>query len=225
MNSLIWSFDKGHILIDDILFNIFIKPNFSFEYTELYYDPDNDNVGLNSAGIFRPLNENEIKEIQEFCDNFIETQDFYVSVIDEDGIFEYSILKSEAIQQNKLYCYLPPPENYEFSKLVKEDKLQYWSRIFAAIDEDGSITFYPDSKYEFILFLTEDEYKKFPKRPNRAYSYDFRLEQWVDKRDINKLKLEKNIGIYNEVEKIEVFSFDKKLTRRLIKKFEHNEIG
>ena len=30
---------------------------------------------------------------------------------------------------------------------------------------------------------------------------------------------------YNEVEKIEVFSFDKKLTRRLIKKFEHNEIG
>ena len=186
-----WNGVNGRVLSQGYIFDIEQKPKLSFEYDSLYYETELGNsfyYSYGQTGIVKDLSEEQIKEIQDYCDKFKDVMDYGVQAYRDDFVYIGNMTKSMAESAGYKYVLSNAIVPYTFCKLDSDGT---WKPIFCAFDEDGRPYFNPahdSSKY--VTLMTESEYSKLPERTSPVQWFDFSNNQWVDKRKLNRVKLD-----------------------------------
>lgn len=195
---LAWNGVQGRVLAGgDVIFEIDQKPKFSFKYREIYYDTNTGDNQYTTDGVpgeegatalAIELNEEQQREVQDYCDNFKEAQDYMVHAYDEETIYRGQMLKSVAMQAGFEFVITPGP-NIFFSKYNKEKS--QWIPVYAVFKEDGYPVFGQERAMDSdILFMTKEEFDALPKQPSPVYSLDFKTMTWKDTRELDRLKFD-----------------------------------
>jgi len=214
-NVLTWVGNKGSITTHGIKFDIEDeKPVFSFEYTALYYEPILNNafyVGKvtytdeNNEEKFRIgkkyMSEEEVQEVESYCESFLEQADYQVWAYEEDTKFYIgTMMKKEADAKNYKYTTKTGPQ-FQASKF--DEKTETWLKLKATILESGHLNLDPNSICnQCMIGLTEEEYNNFPKRPSDTYTWSFKEEKWVDNRDLDKTKYNASLSVRSQIEAV-----------------------
>lgn len=190
--------NKSIIIYNDLRFDTDIKPELSFQFDTLYYEPPTDHFvkGINNE--YFELTEEEKQECDTYCRTYVNTADYPVYAYDEKFIFVGRILKSEAIAKNYGYTILEEPGN-----VVSKYVIDHWEPIVAIIMDDGTLRLNPGGRCEkCILFFTENEWKVFPEQPTSDYIYDITNQEWIDPRKFANVLHETQLEIRNYFEAI-----------------------
>lgn len=186
------------IIYNELRFDTNIKPELSFQFDTLYYEPPTNHFvkGINNE--FFELTEEEKSECNTYCKTYVENADYPVYAYDDKFIFVGRILKSEAISKNYGYTILEEP-GHVVSKYVTD----HWEPVVAIIMDDGSLRLNPGGRCErCVLFFTEEEWNKFPKQPTSDYIYDITNQEWIDPRKIADVLHETQLEIRNYFEAV-----------------------
>lgn len=187
---LTWNGVNGRVLSKNYIFDIETKPNLSFNFDSIFFETQLNNKFYYSNGqreIVKQLNDSQIKECIEYCDNFIDAMDYPVQVYRSDYVYIGTLLKSEAIKAGYSYIISNKEVPYKFCKLENNE----WEPIYCALEENGRPTFSPDTdSSKYVLLLTKNEYDKLPERNSPILWYDFAKNEWVDKRTLERVKLD-----------------------------------
>ena len=186
------------IIYNDLRFDTNIKPELSFQFDTLYYEPPTNHFvkGINNE--FFELTEEEKSECNTYCKTYVENADYPVYAYDDKFIFVGRILKSEAISKNYGYTILEEP-GHVVSKYVTD----HWEPVIAIIMDDGSLRLNPGGRCErCVLFFTEEEWNEFPKQPTSDYIYDITNQEWIDPRKIADVLHETQLEIRNYFEAV-----------------------
>lgn len=186
------------IIYNDLRFDTNIKPELSFQFDTLYYEPPTNHFvkGINNE--FFELTEEEKSECNTYCKTYVENADYPVYAYDDKFIFVGRILKSEAISKNYGYTILEEP-GHVVSKYVTD----HWEPVVAIIMDDGSLRLNPGGRCErCVLFFTEEEWNEFPKQPTSDYIYDITNQEWIDPRKIADVLHETQLEIRNYFEAV-----------------------
>lgn len=186
------------IIYNDLRFDTNIKPELSFQFDAIYFEPPTDHFvkGINNE--FFELSEEEKEECYLYCKNYVNSADYPVYAYDDKFIFVGRILKSEAVSKNYGYTILEEPGNV-VSKYVTD----HWEAVVAIIMDDGSLRLNPSGRCEkCVLFFTENEWKVFPKQPTKDYIYDIVNGEWIDPRKFEDVLHETQLEIRNYFEAI-----------------------
>lgn len=191
----LWSGTSGKIVSQGIVFEIDKKPNLGFTYDSVFYEPATnmsfftttwkDSEG-NDSVVKLALSEEDIAQIHKYCDEFIEKEDYEVSVYNSDNIFIGVYLKSQAVANKLKYSITSKPAT-PIAKYIEEKDDFY--PVFVVFKEEGFPIFNPTTLTDdMVLFLTKEEWDQLPERKNYKYSLDFTTNKWVDKRELDKVK-------------------------------------
>lgn len=186
------------IIYNELRFDTNIKPELSFQFDTLYYEPPTNHFvkGINNE--FFELTEEEKSECNTYCKTYVENADYPVYAYDDKFIFVGRILKSEAISKNYGYTILEEP-GHVVSKYVTD----HWEPVVAIIMDDGSLRLNPGGRCErCVLFFTEEEWNEFPKQPTPDYIYDITNQEWIDPRKIADVLHETQLEIRNYFEAV-----------------------
>lgn len=186
------------IIYNELRFDTNIKPELSFQFDTLYYEPPTNHFvkGINNE--FFELTEEEKSECNTYCKTYVENADYPVYAYDDKFIFVGRILKSEAISKNYGYTILEEP-GHVVSKYVTD----HWEPVVAIIMDDGSLRLNPGGRCErCVLFFTEEEWSEFPKQPTSDYIYDITNQEWIDPRKIADVLHETQLEIRNYFEAV-----------------------
>ena len=186
------------IIYNELRFDTNIKPELSFQFDTLYYEPPTNHFvkGINNE--FFELTEEEKSECNTYCKTYVENADYPVYAYDDKFIFVGRILKSEAISKNYGYTILEEP-GHVVSKYVTD----HWEPVVAIIMDDGSLRLNPGGRCErCVLFFTEEEWNEFPKQPTSDYIYDITNQEWIDPRKIADVLHETQLEIRNYFEAV-----------------------
>lgn len=196
LEILTWVNSTATIICNELRFDTNIKPDLSFQFDTLYYEPPTDRFVKGIGNDFFELSEEEKSECSTYCKTYIETADYPVYAYDDKFIFVGRILKSEAISKNYGYSILEEPGNV-ISKYVTD----HWEPVVAIIMDDGSVVLNPEGRCKRCeLFFTEKEWNILPKQPTPVYIYDAINNEWVDPRKITKVLHETQLEIRNYFE-------------------------
>lgn len=190
--------NKAIIIYNELRFDTNIKPELSFQFDTLYYEPPTNHFikGINNE--FFELTEEEKLECSAYCKSYVNNADYPVYAYDDKFIFVGRILKSEAIAKNYGYTILEEPGNV-VSKYVTD----HWEPIVAIIMDDGTLRLNPGGRCEkCTLFFTEEEWKVFPEQPTSDYIYDIVNQEWIDPRKFANVLHETQLEIRNYFEAI-----------------------
>ena len=176
--------NKAIIIYNELRFDTNIKPELSFQFDTLYYEPPTNHFvkGINNE--FFELTEEEKLECSAYCKSYVNNADYPVYAYDDKFIFVGRILKSEAIAKNYGYTILEEPGNV-VSKYVTD----HWEPIVAIIMDDGTLRLNPGGRCEkCTLFFTEEEWMNDKNRPQVIYpddvwKYNFSTETWYNDKD------------------------------------------
>ena len=194
MHILTWNGKESNIMSGDVLYTSYRKPELSFGYIALFYEePTSDAFYIDEDSERKELTEEQKREIVALCESFKDEQDYLVAVINEDRIFEYMEYKREAEKKGLDWVFLPEPENDILWRLTKDNA---WEQIYVAFTEDGTPYYNPRRGHPYVLFMNADEYAQIGERPTMAHSLNFTTMQWVDARDIDRLKLHAKSDIF-----------------------------
>lgn len=187
---LSWNGVNGRVLSQGYLFDIEEKPKLSFEFDSLFYETELGNSFYYSAGqrdLVKKLSDDQIKECQNYCDTFKDIMDYPVQAYRDDFVYIGTMTKSMAEKEGYRYVISNTSIPYTFCKLEDEK----WVPIFCALDESGRPFYMPAHDSEkYVMLLTEKEYAKLPERTSPTYWYDFISNTWVDKRKLDRVKLD-----------------------------------
>lgn len=195
----VWDGVTGRVLSEGVLFTTGVKPDVGFDYETLYYETPFHRAVVFDAHGERPLTEEEISGIRVYCEGFAAANDYLVQAYEEDtGVYAGEMLKSEASAKGYGYRYAEVPEHAAMKWTGAA-----WETIHAVIMEDGNLALRPSGICNrCVKFFTFEEFEKFPARPSPVHVYDFALEAWVDKRDLEQLKKDVSWQIRNTFEAI-----------------------
>ena len=95
---LILTFADGETVVihDDLRFDTNLKPELSFAFDALYFEPPSGHCVKRADGESIPLSEAEMEECAAYCRGYAETADYPVYAWNRDNICVGRILKSEA---------------------------------------------------------------------------------------------------------------------------------
>lgn len=198
LTIITWVNNVAIIIYNELRFDTNIKPELSFQFDTLYYEPPTNHFvkGINNE--FFELTEEEKSECDTYCKTYAETADYPVYAYDDKYIFVGRILKSEAVSKNYGYTILEEPGN-----VVSKYVTNHWEPVVAIIMDDGSLRLNPGGRCErCTLFFTEEEWKAFPKQPTSDYIYDTVNQEWIDPRKIADVLHETQLEIRNYFEAI-----------------------
>ena len=214
-NILTWVGNSGSVTTHGIKFDIEDeKPQLSFEYISLYYEPKFNNAFYVGKVKYKDENneekvrigkkfmdENEIKEVENYCESFLEKADYQVWAYEEDtGFYLGTMMKTEADKKGYKYTTKTGPQ-YPASKFIPEK--DEWVKLKATILESGHLNMDPNAICnQCIMGLTEEEFEKFPPRPSDTYTWDFKKEQWVDQRDPDRVKYNASLNVRSQIESV-----------------------
>lgn len=188
--------NKAIIIYNELRFDTNIKPELSFQFDTLYYEPPTNHFikGINNE--FFELTKEEKLECSAYCKSYVNNADYPVYAYDDKFIFVGRILKSEAIAKNYGYTILEEPGNV-VSKYVTD----HWEAVVAIIMDDGTLRLNPGGRCEkCALFFTEKEWKTFPEQPTPDYIYDITNQEWIDPRKLVNVLHETQLEIRNYFE-------------------------
>lgn len=195
---LTWVNNTAIVIYNELRFDTNIKPELSFQFDALYYEPPTNHFVKGTNHEFFELTEEEKLECEAYCKNYVNTADYPVYAYDDKFIFVGRILKSEAVSKNYGYTILEEPGN-AVSKYVTN----HWETVVAIIMDDGSLRLNPGGRCEkCVLFFTEKEWEVFPKQPTPDYIYDITNQEWIDPRKIANVLHETQLEIRNYFEAI-----------------------
>lgn len=212
MNNFLLQYqnNRTNILSHDILFIDNIKPNFSFNYDELicesstnlyFYILDDKQINLD---------EKQIEEVSTFCENYYLNGDYNVYTYDpsDDNLFKGILSKSEAERLGYKYVINIGPES---SAAKYDENTNSWINYYAAFTDNGSLAINVSSAncLKCVQFLTKEEYDNLPEREHPTDSWDFVTESWVDKRDLEKLKIDTIAETRNRYEQVRWYKLKK----------------
>ena len=192
---LILTFVGGETVIihDDLRFDTNLKPELSFAFDALYFEPPSGHCLKVVNGESLPLSEAELAECAAYCRGYAATADYPVYAWNGDNIGVGRILKSEAEAKGYGFTVLDVPP-YPVSRRRGDT----WEEIVAIIRDDGSLVERPEGFCErCVLFLSREEWDAFPVRPTSAHVYDLENGEWVDPRPFAKLLHEVQLEIRN----------------------------
>lgn len=95
---LILTFVDGETVVihDDLRFDTNLKPELSFAFDALYFEPPSGHCVKRVDGALQPLSEAELEECAAYCRGYAATADYPVYAWNGDNISVGRILKSEA---------------------------------------------------------------------------------------------------------------------------------
>ena len=192
---LILTFVDGETVVihDDLRFDTNLKPELSFAFDALYFEPPSGHCVKRVDGALQPLSEAELEECAAYCRGYAATADYPVYAWNGDKISVGRILKSEAEAKGYGFTVLDVPP-YPVSRR-KDGR---WEEVVAIIRDDGSLVERPEAFCErCVLFLSREEWETFPKRPSSSHVYDLENHEWVDPRPFAKLLHEVQLEIRN----------------------------
>lgn len=194
MHILTWNGKESNIMSGDVLYTSYEKPKLSFDYIALFYEePTNDEFYVDANSEQKLLTEEQKREIIAWCESFEEEQDYLVAVVNEDRIFMYMEYRKVAEEKGLDWVFLPEPEGDFLWRLTKDST---WEQVFVAFTEDGTPFYHPKRGHAYVLFMNEDEYGNLGERPTMAHSLNFTTMQWVDARNLDKLKFHAKSDVY-----------------------------
>lgn len=196
LDMFIWDGVYGRIQSHGVKFAASEKPELPElgEYLYLFYEPATNNmfkvIQHDGVQINIPLKPEEIKVIQDYCDRFIEEQDYPVWPYDQNRLYVHEMQKSEAIKDKLDYTLIGAPD-HPASKFIPamEDTPEHWEHIKAVIRTDGSLALDPPSLCQLCLLgYTESEWEQMP-HPSTPYDrWNFKTETWEDPRSLEYVK-------------------------------------
>lgn len=194
MHILTWNGKEANIMSEEVMYTSYEKPKLSFGYIALFYEePTNDAFYVDENSEQKLLTEEQKNEIVSWCESFKEENDYLVSVINEDRIFMYMEYKKVAKEKGLDWVFLPEPEDPYLWRLTEDNT---WEQVYAAFTEDGTPFIHPRRGHPYVLFMNEDEYGQLGERPTMAHSLNFTTMQWVDARNLDRLKLHAKSDVF-----------------------------
>lgn len=130
---LTWSLDNGKAGYGDIMITIDGKPDLPWPFDSLYYEPQTGMVCKVVNGRQVQLSEAEKEQCAACARRLVESADFYVSAIAEDGVYAGWMLKSQAEAEGKGWC-VDMPDHPAARRIDGK-----WVRVVAVIMEDGTL--------------------------------------------------------------------------------------
>lgn len=188
---LVYQNELQTVLSHNIFFRLNEKPKLSFNFdildcetpTEVFFYILDDKQII--------LTEEQIEEVRKYCEDFYKNGNYIVYTYDttDNNIFKGAMLVSEAKEKGYSYVLDNIP-----SKVASyfDETLNKWIDYYAVIMEDGTMlvdTNIPSTN-KCVIFLTKEEYEKFPKKTRYTDQWDFVTERWIDKRNIYAYKQE-----------------------------------
>lgn len=185
--------DETVVIHDDLRFDTNLKPELSFAFDALYFEPPSGHCLKVVNGEPLPLSEAELAECADYCREYADKADYPVYAWNGDNICVGHILKSEAEAKGYGFTVLDVPP-YPVSRR----RGGTWEEIVAIIRDDGSLVERPAGFCErCVLFLSREEWDAFPVRPTSAHVYDLENGEWVDPRPFARLLHEVQLEIRN----------------------------
>lgn len=183
-----------------------IKPELSFPFDFIFYEPDANNYFYINQNVKTEMTREQKKECLEFCKEYIETQDYIVYTYNSKNIFSGEMLKSEAAKKKLRFCYIKP--DFPVAKWTGEN----WEEIVLIVKADGSIIKYPASYCDQCIgFYTAKELEKNPellKYDDKYHKWDMTTQEWIvvgnEFKDISK-ELEQKIREMFEVKRWKLY--------------------
>ena len=117
------------IIYNELRFDTNIKPELSFQFDTLYYEPPTNHFvkGINNE--FFELTEEEKSECNTYCKTYVENADYPVYAYDDKFIFVGRILKSEAISKNYGYTILEEPGHVVSKFSLKKNGINFQNSL------------------------------------------------------------------------------------------------
>lgn len=182
---LTWSLDNGKAGYGDIMITIDGKPDLPWPFDSLYYEPQTGMVCKVVNGRQVQLSEAEKEQCAACARRLVESADFYVSAIAEDGVYAGWMLKSQAEAEGKGWC-VDMPDHPAARRIDGK-----WVRVVAVIMEDGTLRLNPDGVCQLcVVHMIEKEWEAFTPKPGGPHEkYDFTSGTWRDVRDMAAARL------------------------------------
>ena len=177
-NFLTWNSGIGRLSTGNFLFDLDKKPEVGFDFDSLYYELPWNKFKVLGNNDAVELTENEIKMCEDYCNHYLENDDYFVQTYDDDLIFSGMMTKKEADEKGLKYVIDKIPD-HPVSKFMNDE----WVRVYATILSNGYYKILPDAICNMCtLFFTEDEWNNFsqPEKPSDIWS--FTEEKWIDSR-------------------------------------------
>lgn len=194
---LVWQAGTCNVLCGNTFLHSPEKPGLSFSFDELVCESPT-NVYFKVVGNTQIiLTEDEIIECHEYCDKFIENGDYVVFAYDpnDSNLFIGELTKQECEAKGYRWVIDSTPETPVCSY---DESTNKWVNFVAALTEDGILIVNPSqNSKKFVQFLTEAQLNNFPKPERDSDVWDFATENWMDKRDINRVRKEAMIDLRN----------------------------
>lgn len=186
MYILTWNGKEGRVMVNDVLYTTYEKPELSFTYIALFYEePTSMNTYVDENSDQRLISEEQKNEIIAWCNSFLENHDYVVCVVNEDRIFEGMMYRKDAEAAGKTFVLLDEPEAPHIWRLTEDNT---WEWIVVAFLESGEPVYSPKRGQPYVLFMNQNEYTELGSRPSMAHVLDFKTMKWVDNRILERVK-------------------------------------
>ena len=186
MYILTWNGSDAKVMINNVVYTSYEKPNLSFDFVALFYEePTSTSVYVDNASNQRMLTEDQKNEIIQWCINFVKRHDYLVCVVNEDRIFERMMYRKEAEAQGKTFILLNEPPANGLYRLTFDNT---WEKIVVAFLETGEAVYSPTRGKPYVLFMNDVEFTSLGERPSLAHVLDFKTMKWVDNRSLDRVK-------------------------------------
>ena len=186
MHILTWNGRESKVMAGDVVYTTYEKPKLSFEYIALFYEePTGLDFYVDEDSEKKTLTDEQKKEIISWCEDFEDKEDYLVAVVNEDRIFDHMEYKKKADELGLTYIFSEEPDSDYIWRLNDSNQ---WEQIYAGFTEDGTPHYWPKRGHPYVLFMTQDEYGRLGERPTMAHTLNFTKMEWVDARDLDRLK-------------------------------------
>lgn len=190
---LVWNGVNGRVLANgEIIFDVDSKPVIGFDYDTITLDTNlqvasyTKKIPNVDTMMVSELDALQLDLCKQYCDSFLNSQDYEVHAYNDEKIYVGPMLKSKAEEHQLGYSIAKNPI---VNSSKWDDFTQDWAPVYAAFKEDG----YPDMNPviltdNYVLVMTKSEWDKLPERPSVVYSLDIPTMTWKDKRELSRVK-------------------------------------
>lgn len=186
---LTWSNGVGRAGNDDIMVDIADKPDLSFDFDALYYEPGTGMRIVIMDGAQITLTDEECEICDAEAAAIIAAADYPVQTYDEDGVYRGPMLKSEAVAAGMGYTLDAP--DHPASKRVPATADGAWQRVVAVIMDSGLLREMPEGICQLcMLTFTAEEWADFSRPATPYETWDFATETWADRRALADVQAE-----------------------------------
>ena len=187
---LVWQGGVCSVLCGNIFLHSSEKPNLPFAFNELVCESPTGVYFRTIGNKQAMLTDAEIIACRQYCEGFIENGEYMVFAYDpnDSNLFVGEIGKKECDAAGFKWVLDTAPEMPVSSY---DETSGEWIPYVAALTDEGHLIENPQTNSRnFVQYFTQRELAIFPK-PNRdSDTWDFVSEQWVDRRDIERVRKE-----------------------------------